>query len=488
MSTTVTDDFYRAFEDRYRGSRETITGRLKAYLPFVEPLAALYQPARAFDAGCGRGEWLELIGSAGFAAAGVDLDDGMLAECRARGLDVRTADALVALREMPENSLALVSAFHLVEHIGFDQVRALVRDALRALQPGGLLILETPNPENLVVGASSFYRDPSHDKPIPPELLAFATEHAGYARQLVVRLQEAPELRSAADVHLQQVLDGVSPDYAIVAQKAADPDVLARFDAAFGRDYGLSLETLARRYDTRAVERRAQLAGRIEHLQGLATQGQQQSEALRDGLAGLSGHVATALSRIEHLDQRGVDLAQRQLEQHAQLNTQLDALRALQAEQDARSAALDARIAAAEAHAAAMSQKVVDLLSSTSWQVTAPLRWAGGIALRLRTAQRNGTLGAAVRRRVVASVKPAVLALGRAVLRNPRAKRHARGVLARFPGLQARLREMLYRAPIAPTGAGAPPPQGQLPDDLSPRARRLYTALKQAQDQAHHKD
>ncbi len=453
----MSDDFYRAFEDRYRGSREIITARLSAYLPFIEPLAALYQPARALDAGCGRGEWLELAAATGFDASGVDLDDGMLAECRARGLHVTTADAIATLRGMPDASLAMVTAFHLVEHIGFDQVRALIGQALRVLQPGGLLIMETPNPENLVVGASSFYRDPSHVRPIPPELLAFASEHAGFARHSVVRLQEAPQLREARELHLQQVLDGVSPDYAVVAQKAAAPELLARFDAAFAASYGLSLEVLAQRYDRLQVERRSALGGQLEHLGGLAAQSAQQSAALRAGMGELGQHVEGALAGIGALDARAGHL-------------------------EARAGALEARLAAAEAHANAMGQKVIDLMSSTSWKVTEPLRYVGGLWLRLRTAQRNGTILAGLRRRA----RDAVRRAGQLVLRNARAKRAARAVLVRFPGLQARLREMMYSAPVTP---GAPPPADQQPGDLSPRAQRLYEQLKQAKARrGQHKD
>ncbi len=49
-------NFYRAFEDRFRGSRELIKSRLTVYLPFVLPLKQLDENLRGIDLGCGRGE------------------------------------------------------------------------------------------------------------------------------------------------------------------------------------------------------------------------------------------------------------------------------------------------------------------------------------------------------------------------------------------------------------------------------------------------
>ena len=57
----MSDNFYRAFEDKFRGSREEIIDRLKIYLPFVTPLIDIYEDASAIDLGCGIGEWLEIL-------------------------------------------------------------------------------------------------------------------------------------------------------------------------------------------------------------------------------------------------------------------------------------------------------------------------------------------------------------------------------------------------------------------------------------------
>jgi glycosyltransferase involved in cell wall biosynthesis/SAM-dependent methyltransferase len=257
------DDFYRRFEDRFRGSRELIKSRLTVYLPFIAPLLGLHEHASALDLGCGRGEWLELLREAGFSGLGIDIDDSMLAACRERGLRVATADAVQTLEALPDASQSIISGFHIAEHLSFQALQKLVMEAHRALKPSGLLILETPNPENIVVGACNFYLDPTHRQPIPPDLLAFVPEYYGFARTKIVRLQESFRLADDDRLTLKDVLSGVSPDYAVIAQKPDAGESLGRFDAAFSRDYGFSLYALADRYASQ-IETAEQHARHVE--------------------------------------------------------------------------------------------------------------------------------------------------------------------------------------------------------------------------------
>lgn len=245
------ESFYRAFEDRFRGTRDAIKARLRVYLPFIEPLKEVYDVCNAVDLGCGRGEWLELLTESGVIAHGVDLDNGMLAACRERGLSVETADAIAYLKSLPDESQVLVSGFHIVEHIHHNDVKTLIQEALRVLKPAGLLILETPNPENITVGTLSFYLDPTHLNPIPPRLLAFISEYYGFHKIKILRLQEAPDLRGGKSVNLADVITGVSPDYAIVAQKRAESNLLEGFDLSFASEYGISLDAMLARYSAK---------------------------------------------------------------------------------------------------------------------------------------------------------------------------------------------------------------------------------------------
>jgi SAM-dependent methyltransferase len=260
------DLFYRAFEEEFRGSRELIKSRLCFYLPFIEPLKQTQPCPKAVDLGCGRGEWLEILAENGFSALGVDRDDGMLAACRERGLASEKEDAIECLKRLPDASLAIVSGFHIAEHLPFADLRRLVQESARVLKPGGLLILETPNPENLRVAGTSFYLDPTHERPLPPDLLKFLAQYYGFARVKIARLQEPAELRAKASITLMDVLSGSSPDYAVIAKKASVPAFLATDDAAFGVEYGLSIESLAARYDRQLADLEARLAQRLEVL------------------------------------------------------------------------------------------------------------------------------------------------------------------------------------------------------------------------------
>lgn len=248
------NNFYRAIEDKYRGSRELIKSRLEVYLPYVEIIKSFDSEPKAIDLGCGRGEWLELLSENSYIGQGVDLDTGMLVACQNRGFDVAQKDAIEALKELKDESVNIVSGFHIVEHLPFEVLQNLLQESLRVLKPGGLLIMETPNPENIKVATANFYLDPTHIRPIPSQLLSFLTEYYGFQRTKVLRLQESQELHSIESITLFQVISGVSPDYAVVAQKQADHEILSSFNELFSREYGLSLEVLANKFEDRLLK------------------------------------------------------------------------------------------------------------------------------------------------------------------------------------------------------------------------------------------
>jgi len=216
------------FDEVFRGPTAEISGRLEPYLRDLTD-AGVREAERVVDLGSGRGEWLALLEKAGFLATGVESRAELAEECRERGLDVVTADALDYLSRAPAGSIAAISAFHFVEHLDLSTLVSLLELALRALRPGGLLLLETANPENVLVGASHFYYDPTHTRPIPPRLLTFLVEQAGFDGAAVRELHPIGSLPAPAGEGDQRALEAVvellnrhllgPQDYAVLARR-----------------------------------------------------------------------------------------------------------------------------------------------------------------------------------------------------------------------------------------------------------------------------
>lgn len=227
------DAMYVTFEDRFRGDRVKIKQQMAVYLPMIEAAQVGASDAPIVDIGCGRGEWLELLKERGLTARGVDLNRIMANECRERGFEVAEADALQYLRELPNNSLGAVTGMHIIEHLPLPALITLLDESLRVLRPGGLVIFETPNPENLVVGACNFYLDPSHRNPLPPLMMEYLVEARGFVRVEIQRwrqelrdpLEFLPDDQSAASVvnplvRMAKDYYFATPDYAVIGYKA----------------------------------------------------------------------------------------------------------------------------------------------------------------------------------------------------------------------------------------------------------------------------
>jgi len=163
------DLLYIALENYFRGSEKLIKQRLEYYLPMVKSLRQPERRVRVLDIGCGRGEWLDLLRENDADASGVDINEAMVAYCLNKGLDAHFEDAFAYLSRLSDDSLDLITGFHIIEHLPFEVLVALIDECYRVLRAGGRVIFETPNPENISVGIYSFYFDPTHKNPIPPE-------------------------------------------------------------------------------------------------------------------------------------------------------------------------------------------------------------------------------------------------------------------------------------------------------------------------------
>lgn len=242
-------DFYKTFEDTYRGSHQLIKNRLKVYLEFINKLKLIDENINCIDLGCGRGEWLELLNENSISTYGVDLDEGMFLSAKEKGLNVDLKDAISALKECENDSYWIVSGFHIVEHLPFHVLESLLIESNRVIKPGGLVIFETPNPENIKVATNNFFLDPTHIRPIPPIQLSFLAEFYGFNMVKILRLQESEVIRKSEQVNILNVLEGVSPDYSIIAQKNVDDNIKEIFKELYAKKFGLSQIDITKKFD-----------------------------------------------------------------------------------------------------------------------------------------------------------------------------------------------------------------------------------------------
>jgi O-antigen chain-terminating methyltransferase len=167
---------YVGFEDQFRGAPETIRARLMEYVPVFAGQADV------LDIGCGRGEFLALLGEHGVTAKGIDVNESMVEVCRGKGLDATRADALSYLRQQPQGSLGGLMAAQVVEHLDPSYLTALLDAAFDALRPGAPIVLETINPACWFAFFESYIRDITHVRPLHPDTLSFLLVASGFGR------------------------------------------------------------------------------------------------------------------------------------------------------------------------------------------------------------------------------------------------------------------------------------------------------------------
>ena len=215
--------FYLAFEDEFRGAQEDILERLKVHVPIaIEARKRTNdKPFDAMDLGCGRGEWLSLLLGEGIEALGIDCNPSLLRECQSKNLLVEEGDALGKLNDQTDQSLSFLTAFHLIEHLDFQTQFSFIRNAFRVLRPGGILLFETPNVQNIDVGSSGFFHDPTHVRPVPWQLGKFMAEHVGFLPVKISFLNPDPTFTEGGSEQNEINLRLHGPrDYALIAYKS----------------------------------------------------------------------------------------------------------------------------------------------------------------------------------------------------------------------------------------------------------------------------
>lgn len=113
------------------------------FLEVLRRLARQSKNGSLLEYGCGRGWFLERGGRFFDRAVGLDFNEAAVADCRARGLDVRASEL-----EAIEERFNVIVSFQVVEHVA--NPGETLRQLVRLLQPGGTLIIAVPNEDSLL--------------------------------------------------------------------------------------------------------------------------------------------------------------------------------------------------------------------------------------------------------------------------------------------------------------------------------------------------
>jgi 2-polyprenyl-3-methyl-5-hydroxy-6-metoxy-1,4-benzoquinol methylase len=206
---------YSRFAERFRGSEEYVRGNQAIYRQYFEGCS------NVLDIGCGRGEFLDMMSELKVPARGIDLGEDSVAQCRAKGLQAEVADLFEFLPAQPEEEFDGIFCSQVVEHMQPAVLPDLVRLCASRLRKGGVLAIETPNPECLAIFATHFYLDPTHTRPVPHELLAFYMEEAGLSVVRLHRLsppeETIPEIGELPENFKKRFFGSL--DFAIVARR-----------------------------------------------------------------------------------------------------------------------------------------------------------------------------------------------------------------------------------------------------------------------------
>jgi O-antigen chain-terminating methyltransferase len=219
----VDPTIYAAIEEHFRGSQELISIRQKSYLPFLK--FAKEQQLPVLDLGCGRGEWLEILKNEDFNCEGVDTNPVFLNECTQKGLSTTNIDLLSFLSSQSSPRFGAITLFQVAEHLPFNVLVDVFRAARKCLVPGGVFIVETPNSKNLRVGAGTFWIDPTHERPLYPELLEFLSQLVGFEKHETKYSASNVDLYDYSDAqpHTRAILEMLTlavdgpADYALIA-------------------------------------------------------------------------------------------------------------------------------------------------------------------------------------------------------------------------------------------------------------------------------
>jgi SAM-dependent methyltransferase len=190
---------YFLFEERFRGSEADIKNRQHRYVDIFRGRE------NVVDLGCGRGEFLELMRENGVSARGVESNTAMFQLCREKGLNVVQQSLFDYLESVPAGSVGGIFCSQVIEHLPSGLQIRLVALSHSKLKPGSPVVIETINPQCLFALSRNFFLDPTHVRPVHPEMLQFLLESTHFEKVELQFSSPANLWHSIPNLRLPQV-------------------------------------------------------------------------------------------------------------------------------------------------------------------------------------------------------------------------------------------------------------------------------------------
>lgn len=148
-------EFYKKYVTTFKAQHtKQSTQSVQAYFRWCDSkilplLQEVPSDAKILELGCGPGIFLEFLKTQGFQnAAGIDISPEQIKTARKRDLNAAVADVFEYLASNPQK-YQVIFGLDFIEHFTREELLKLVPLIANALQPGGILILQTPNGQGL---------------------------------------------------------------------------------------------------------------------------------------------------------------------------------------------------------------------------------------------------------------------------------------------------------------------------------------------------
>ena len=136
----------------------------------------------------------------------------------------------------------------------------------RILTSDGVLILETPSIDNLIISTNLFYLDPTHITHINPSQLKFLVEHIGFDKAEIFYINGGP-LQDSTKSRLTRVFCGVAQDVVCIATNSSSASLFLSAQNSNWRDLlaiGITTLNAASDYDNEIVNKEELMLSRLQ--------------------------------------------------------------------------------------------------------------------------------------------------------------------------------------------------------------------------------